>query len=352
MPIRPLKSPLPYPMLPVLLFSASSLIHAQEPVVRGARCAENLCLIYLAAQADSDGDGVSDSDEKSAGTDPYDAGSHPSSLEIAKHIGGGRLESFNRGFSEIVILPAEGPDGKELVSSEIRELKPATLEALGISGKTLSRFGISPDGGFSLSSALPTLAGDGKEPSADAPPPRKIGGINIALYSDDENGVNMGPGFCTGCKNPDGQTVKTEGTWWEKVKEFFGGSGSSDGGTKPPDGGKPDGGTMTDPDAVPVVPIGDEEYRRAWFKAKGGSVSFTAGADLPSPSDGEPPVLGRDPNGPIILVNPDESGSTFGARAKLIVVPDPDPMHTPAENTTYGPRVIGGIVPGSAVPKE
>ena len=333
---------------PALLFGCASLIPAQEYQHVSARCSENLCLVYLLPQADSDGDGVSDTDEKAAGSDPYDAKSHPPIRTLADLIGQGRLQSFNRGLIEVVVLPTVGPNGRELVSNSVRELKPATLAALGISEKTLSRFGITADGGFTLSSALPQISEGDKDHSAgNAPPPRKIGGIQIALYSADENGVDMGPGICMGCKNPDSETVKTDKSWWEAVKEFFG-AGKGDGGT--PD--KPDGGTMTDPDAVPVVPISEEDYQRVWFKAKGGTVSHTYGGDLPTPLDEEPPVLGRNPNGPIILVNPDESDEHFGSMRKIIVIKDPSPRHSQDENTRFGPTILGGIQPGTAVPKE
>jgi Bacterial TSP3 repeat len=348
---------LSHSILTLSAIAAAGAVQAQP--LGGARCADPLCLVYLVPVVDSDGDGVSDADEKAAGTDPEDASSHPPALDIAKLARQGRFESFNRGLSEVVVLPTHGPDGKALVSSEVRDLRGPTLEALGITDKTLSRFGMKSENGFSLSSAWPTsIAQEMAElngSKGSTPPPVKVGGIQIALYSADENGVDMGPGFCTGCKNPDGETVKTEGSWWDKVVEFFGGSSDGGSGDKP-DGGQPDAGTYTDPDAVPVIPISEADFKKVWFKVNGGTVSRTAGDDLPSPLDEEPPVLGRNPNGPIMLVNPEESDEYLGSMRKIIVIQDPGPRHTSDENTNFGPRlgpiIVGGAQPGSAVPKE
>jgi hypothetical protein len=320
--------------------------------VSSARCAENLCLAYVVVQRDTDGDGISDADEIAAGTDPRDPKSHPPALAIAQLIGRGQLDSFNRGFSEVVILPTKGPDGKNLVPDAVRKLKPDTLAAMGISVSTLAGFGIKIDDGFNLSNAFPLpgqTTGTGATPTTSFKPPMKIGGINIALYSDDENGVDMGKGDCMGCKNPDAQTPKTDNaSLGERVVKFlFGTSDKPDAGT--PD--KPDAGSLSDPDSVAVVPVTAEEFKRVWFKAKGGTVSRTAGIDIPSPVDPNSPIIGRDPHGPIILVDPDQSDATFASRNKLIVIQPPSPQDKRDQNTNFGPPLLGGIQPNSAVPK-
>jgi hypothetical protein len=102
---------------------------------------------------------------------------------------------------------------------------------------------------------------------------------------------------------------------------------------------------------VAVVPVTPEEFQRVWFKAKGGTVSRTAGIDIPSPVDPNSPIIGRDPHGPIILVDPDQSDVPFGSRNKLIVIQPPAPQDKRDQNTNFGPPLLGGIQPGSAVPK-
>jgi hypothetical protein len=319
-----------------------------------ARCADNLCLVYVHVLLDSDGDGVSDVDEIAAGTDPKNSKSHPPALALAGLVGRGQLDSFNRGFSQVVVLPTKGPDGKDLVSSAVRQLKPATLDALGISAKTLAGFGIRMNDGFSLLHALPQI-GQKTAAGANSPPPMLIAGMNMALYAadGDKDGVDMGPGMCAGCANPDSQSSKQEKSWWQATKEFFGskkpGEGT-DGGTTG-GGGKPDAGTYTDPDAVAVVPLSEEDFQRVWFKLKGGTVSRTAGIDTPRPGNPDSPIIGRDPHGPIILVNPDQADVTFGSRSKLMLIPPPPLNDKRVQNTNFGPRLVGGVQPGSAVPK-
>lgn len=79
-------------------------------------CQHRVCVLVLDAQADSDRDGVTDVDEVAAGTDPNDPWSFPGAPELIDLAIGGKLTSFNRHLTEVVILPTMTPDGKSLAT--------------------------------------------------------------------------------------------------------------------------------------------------------------------------------------------------------------------------------------------
>ncbi len=80
-------------------------------------CDQGVCLKYVASLleiADSDGDGFSDADEKAAGSNPEDPDSHPAMLDVLDLVAHGELPSFEKRFSQVVILPEALPDGTKL----------------------------------------------------------------------------------------------------------------------------------------------------------------------------------------------------------------------------------------------
>jgi hypothetical protein len=329
--------------------------------VYGSRCNDNICLIYHLASLDTDQDGVSDADEIAAGTDPRDARRTPSANQIVKVIAEGRLPSFSKGFSEMVVLPTKGPHGKDLLPASISVDRPSTLESLGISQESLSRHGIKQNDGFSILNAFPGMQRQGSGSNPIAKPPLLIGRINMALYSAEptpapapnpapapapappaeRDGVDMDGPACMGCDGS--ETNNNPKSWWDIGWEFVFGENKKK--------------TMTDPDAVPVVMVTPETLRKAWFKANGGTVSRPTGPDGPEIPTGPEPdttVVGTDPNGPIILINPDDQDGTFPESTKLILLPLPSFYDKRQENTTSGPNrgpdIINGIKPGSGTP--
>jgi hypothetical protein len=77
-------------------------------------CSQRVCLVVLDSQRDTDGDGFPDVDEKELGTDPYDANSHPPVLKALDLLLAGRLPSFERHLTELVVLPEKTPDGQAI----------------------------------------------------------------------------------------------------------------------------------------------------------------------------------------------------------------------------------------------
>ena len=84
---------------------------ADEPPLTLLHCAQHACLA-VSNTLDSDGDQVSDDDERAAGTDPYDAASTPRLPKLIGLMARDKLPSFQSGRSVLIVLPTMAPNGK------------------------------------------------------------------------------------------------------------------------------------------------------------------------------------------------------------------------------------------------
>ncbi len=178
-----------------LLLGAPSAAAADDDGLRleVLRCQGGACLSYLTTVDDSDGDGVSDDDERAAGSDPHDATSVPPVLEA---LDLGRLPSFDRGLSEIVVLPGQAPDGQDLESFSALAAVPLdtrgdALTRLGISSDLLATHGI---GGSDVISVMVQQGTKAEQPPFEV----RVGGIDASLISTLQPVYSMGqPGTAT-----------------------------------------------------------------------------------------------------------------------------------------------------------
>jgi hypothetical protein len=319
-------------------------------------CDDGICLVVSSATQDSDGDGVTDDDERAAGTDPNDPASRPPTAKLLGLIGKGALPSFNNGFSEIVVLPAKAPDGtavgpQDPLANGLSVPKRDGLAAAGISTDAIKKAGISLDSPFLIAVVKRTGTDTG---SPGKPPPMKIGGIDIGLIS---QGIMNGGKYCgpemNRCPDADPKPETPDGG----TPDPGTGGGKPDPGTG---GGGTDGGTGKEPswwcknikigcglsgddpagNGIMVVEITADDLARV--KAKLGSTK-RPGPDTPSPVDGAEPIVESDPNGPIMLYDPESR-----AQQGLLLV-KPKAGSDPSWNSNFGPKIVDVIISSSGI---
>lgn len=354
------------------LLGCQKTTHEEIEEVTASRWQGSIVLAYVQAFLDSDLDGYSDIDEQALGTDPNDPLSYPGMPVIIDEISRGNLESFNQHEVEIIVLPKTLPNGGIVGETVLTGYEPETLKKLGITSETLKRYGLSFDSGFSIEAVMPEgMPKPGK--GAEKPPVTvKVAGIDVALISDD---TILGGG-----------ATNTE-TWAEKARKLAeenrkraeeAKQASADAGWKDfsvhknaaeevtkatiaegvanaltwvaSDQNKPDGGTKkyVDQDIAPVIALTKAHFEIAWYKLHGGWVSRPVNPNSGSgPRDGltpPPQVLGN-PNGPIILLDPEQT--EYPLKHSIIVFPPVKPKNKKEQNTNFGPTIIEHINFGS-----
>ncbi len=172
---------------------AAAPVHAADPVRHYATlhlCDPTGC--YLAWRVvDSDADGVSDADEIMAGTNPYDASSHPLLTVVVQLAMDRKLPSFEAGRGAFLAVPqqlldARGAAGVDVLGAFDMGSRRKTIEHLGMTFGEVNTKGVDldPTHGFSL--GLNGKGGKGSMPGI------KVAGIDVALISQDGTFVNLG----------------------------------------------------------------------------------------------------------------------------------------------------------------
>lgn len=163
--------------LSTLLIAAAAPMLAQTAVAADGEpailCALHACIVAHTTQ-DSDGDNVSDDDERAAGTNPFDATNTPSMSKLQQLLSKGLLPSFQGGRSVLIVLPTRAPNGASILGGPIAlPGRKNVLSALGINADQL--------GGLNLTNGLAIAIGKG--PGAGGKPPVRFGGIDMSLIS-------------------------------------------------------------------------------------------------------------------------------------------------------------------------
>lgn len=356
-----------------------------------ARWQDGMCLAYLASFLDSDMDGYSDEDENALGTDPNDPSSFPSVPKLIDEISSGGLQSFNRQLNEIIVLPEKLPDGTPIGETALSGYKKETLKKLGITSETLKKFGLSFETGFTIESAMPEGLPKPNAGSKKPPFTTMVGGIDIALISKYPSPAPSEAPSPTGGETVVGGDAQNTETLTDKARKQAeeAQKKADEAARKAADAGwlsseraeavkaqasanvsrlayealklatesankskeKPDGGTKqyVDSEIAPVVILTKKDFEVAWYKSKGGMVSRPVNpGGGGSPIEGlEPPpqVLGLDPNGPIILVDPEQT--EYPLKHSIILFPPKKPSNKKEQNTNFGPTIIEIINFGS-----
>jgi hypothetical protein len=173
-------------------------------------CASGVCLVVVKAVVDSDGDGVSDDDEIAAGTNPQDPYNRPSPKDVLGLAAEGKLPSFNQHFTEVLVMPTEGPDGQALGIADSFPDRDDMMKLFGIGGDLLKTSGLDPRGGIRVAANRDAMFDIGGKQISTGHTPVKVGGLDYSLISGSGNERLFGMSPNAG-KQRDGRDITTHG---------------------------------------------------------------------------------------------------------------------------------------------
>ena len=159
---------------------------AAEPELRHVRICDTSACYYAWNVVDSDGDGVCDADEITAGSDPYDRKSTPPLKIVVSLLGKGLLPTFEFGLGKVIVYPEKLQSTMEAGLKDPLTAFPVGkrsngMALLGVSLEMAAKNGIDAEhDGITL-----TLEHDPKT----GVPARRVGGVDMSLVSagDDED---------------------------------------------------------------------------------------------------------------------------------------------------------------------
>jgi hypothetical protein len=179
-----------------------------------ALCQHRVCVYLLDTKSDRDGDGVTDVDEIAAGTDPDDARSHPGAPQLIELVLGGRLPSFERHLTELVVLPTNTPDGDALATGLGAFSLPTKAWLYNSPGDALTK--IRGNGFTGFTTAVASFGGG---PAGSGMPPwGAAGGMSLIAAGDGIDGpTNASPNGGKPVAEINGGGVTSEG---KRIPEF------------------------------------------------------------------------------------------------------------------------------------
>jgi hypothetical protein len=180
-----------------------------------AICENRACLLVLHAATDTDGDGVTDVDERRLGSDPFDATSHPPARHVLDQVLNRGLPSFEQHLTEVVVLP-QLASGRDQITTMLGAFPVGRhANVMPTVGEALMRlydngFDFGPGMQIDLSSSSPDSIG-GYELSQWRGPDR------MALVGEGAVGINsLGPN-----KNKDVASITPGNSINETTDEFL-----------------------------------------------------------------------------------------------------------------------------------
>lgn len=186
----------------VLTFSAITNSVAAQPLdlrLSHLICDKNkgICLLTDPGK-DSDGDGYSDEDERTLGTDPQDPQSNPTVGRFLELMPKQPIPSFESGRTVLFVSPTQTPDGRPLggvgsIASLLSKFdfpeRKTALERLGLDMQQIEAAGLNLNNGLTI--GRPSLGSrSGGKIGGPHGKPLFVGGIRFSLIAAGKGGYN------------------------------------------------------------------------------------------------------------------------------------------------------------------